>query len=107
MEIGQKCAHDLELKSRQDEQARLALAGNNPSAVLAGHVLERPDAGCADSDDATPLVKRAIDGRGSRFGNLKPLGFHLVIFHALRANGLKRPQAHVKREFAGLDATGA
>ena len=103
--------HDAEPVGRVDKQAGPLAGGvdtlafvRSPGAPGRSRRLQRPDRRRADGDDAPTLGAGAVDRRGRVRRNLKMFLVHPVLREAVRANRLKRAEAHIERHARSFDA---
>src|SRR6266700_5465839 len=103
MEVGQHGADYAELKARINEDASFARAWtDSPRRVLRSRVLQRSYSGRPNCHDPAALFQGPVDLCGYRFRDMKALTMHLVIFHVLRADGLKGSQADMQGDLRNL-----
>ena len=106
MEVRQQGVHHEELRSRDEEQARLERTRGDPPAMFASGGLERPHARRPDRDDPSPFRFRPADGFGRFRGNDAALRVHPVVFDPFGLHRLESADPDVKRHGGDGDATG-
>ena len=104
VKICQKSVHDLEVVPGIDEKVRFAAARVDLAGMLQRGELERSHRGGAHGDDASGLAPGFLNFR-SGFGRDRILfGVQSMIFYPLNAHRLEGSEAHMQRDFGGLNA---
>ena len=106
VEVRQKSAQDLEVKSRVNEERRLPRVRPHAPAVFLRHRFKRPGRRRADGNDAAALVLRAGDCRCAARGDIEDLRVNRVRLDLVHANRRERAVADVHRDVGPLDAAG-